>query len=69
MVVSATAKGGCEGAYCSDAFAQFIAKLKVSPNVTLTLIDCKASTDIQDTKCFANIMIGSDPFNFGSSGH
>lgn len=68
MVVTATAKGGCEGAYCGDAFAQFMAKLKVSPNVTFTLIDCKGSTDREETRCFANVMIGSDPINFGQ-GH
>jgi hypothetical protein len=67
--ITTTAKAGCEGAYCADAYAQFIAKLKATPNVTFTLLDCKLSSDKDATGCFAQIMIGSDPYNFGNTGH
>jgi hypothetical protein len=60
-----TLKVGCEGAYCTEVYAEISAKMRVHPNVTFTLFDCKASTNKEETGCFTNIMFGTDPKAFG----
>ncbi|MGZ3789400.1 MAG: multicopper oxidase family protein [Bacteriovorax sp.] len=64
-----TVEAGCEGAYCSEAYADLNVKIKANPRITIIPIDCKISTNADETACFASVNFSSNPLGFGKRGH
>jgi hypothetical protein len=59
---------GCQGKLCTTLLAQFIAELRASRNITISL-NCSASTDKDLTGCFARFGFESSPIRMGAASH
>jgi FtsP/CotA-like multicopper oxidase with cupredoxin domain len=62
-------EAGCEGAYCSEAYASLNIKMRVSPFVTIVPLDCKISTDREESACFASVQFSINPVAIGKRSH
>jgi len=60
-----TGRVGCEGEYCSEFFAGLKLSITPHPRITIIPINCKISTSKDQTACFAEIKIMTDPIPLG----
>ncbi|MGZ3798390.1 MAG: hypothetical protein ACXVB1_18615, partial [Pseudobdellovibrionaceae bacterium] len=58
-------KVGCEGAYCSEFFASLQVATTLTPRITIVPVNCKLSTNRDETGCMAEIRVITDPIPFG----
>ncbi|MGZ3782171.1 MAG: hypothetical protein ACXVCY_16080, partial [Pseudobdellovibrionaceae bacterium] len=60
-----TAKVGCEGVYCKEFFASLLVAVTPHPRITIVPINCKLSTNRDETGCIAEVRLTTDPMPFG----
>ena len=60
---------GCEGAYCSEAYASLNIKMRINPYITIVPLDCKISTNQDESACFSSVMFTTNPMALGKSSH
>lgn len=60
-----TGRVGCEGEYCKDFFGAFQAAVTPHPRITIVPINCKISTNKDETACFAEVRVQTDPIPVG----
>jgi transposase len=61
-----TGKVGCEGVYCGDFFASIQAAVTPHPRITIIPMNCKISTNRDQTACLAEVKIITDPLPIGA---
>ncbi|MDD4974880.1 MAG: multicopper oxidase family protein [Bacteriovorax sp.] len=64
-----TVEAGCEGAYCSEAYAALNIKIRANSRITIIPLDCKISSNAEETACFASVDFSTNPMPIGYSGH
>ncbi len=60
-----TGKVGCEGVYCGEFFGSLQVSVTANPRITVLPINCKVSTNMEETACMAEVRIITDPVAFG----
>lgn len=63
-----TGKVGCEGKFCKEFYASLKVSVTAHPRITVVPVNCKVSTNREETACMAEIKIITDPIAFGK-GH